>query len=84
MSETLAATRGPKENARAHGANSYPSLDEDNIFSGCVTLDPSEVESAWSRLSSNVWAMQLGEIPLLMHHALLRTLETSKIVEWRE
>lgn len=80
MSEFSAASNGSEEKTRVHGKSAPPVLDARNIFSGCVTLDPSEVDSAWSRLGANTWAMQFGEFPLVMHRAFVKTLMESKIV----
>jgi len=55
-------------------------LDEDNIFSGCFTIDPSETMDAWIRLNANTWAMEFNELPLVIHHALIRTLRERRIL----
>ena len=51
-------------------------LEEGNIFSDCVTIDPSESENAWKTLSQDTAALELISIPSILHKALLNIIES--------
>ena len=47
---------------------------EDNLFAGSVTIDPSEILSAWETLSQGTRELEAIGYPALIHKALVETL----------
>jgi len=76
-----AVTKAPKtqEKTRTHVGTFDEPWDDTNVFTGCVTLDPSKIDEAWSRLNVNTWALEFKNMPAIMHFALVHTLKGSAI-----
>ena len=49
--------------------------DTENVFSGTVTLDPSETLRAWDTLSRDTWAHDVANLPRVMRAALVHALK---------
>lgn len=73
-SELAIRRKNKKKSAGAH--TPYHFIQD--IFEDCGTIDPSEVEDAWSRLSTNTWAVEVSVWPLALHAGLLDALRGSK------
>jgi hypothetical protein len=54
-------------------------VESHNLFAGSVTIDPSEVEQAWTILSRSTWELEIAGLPSLLHHALLATLKRESL-----
>lgn len=64
---------------RSHKGSWHLFLDQSPLFSDAFTLDPSQVDDAWSKLNTNTWAVEFNNLPLLIHTALVNTLKRSKV-----
>ncbi len=51
-------------------------IDEEteNVFDGCVTIDPDKLQSAWETLSQDNVGWEIGHLPKIMHDALVSVL----------
>ena len=46
----------------------------EEVFAGCVTIDPDKLQSAWETLSQDNVVWEIGHLPKIMHDALVSVL----------
>ena len=46
----------------------------EEVFAGCVTIDPDKLQGAWETLSQDNVGWEIGHLPKIMHDALVSVL----------
>ncbi|MBO9589568.1 hypothetical protein [Devosia sp.] len=41
-------------------------------YAPCITIDPSESFSSWSKLSEDTFALEIASYPIVLHRAFLK------------
>jgi len=75
-------TRGPQSDCREGSSGTVGMMPFDfssdawthSDYRYAVTIDPNEAADAWQKLSQNEWAVEFGNLPKILHSALLKTL----------
>jgi len=62
------ATTTNRKIVRSMPSKQNQTIDYNNYFDNCYTLDPYEVRTAWRSLDSDIFALELVRLPAILHH----------------
>lgn len=51
-----------------------------SVYRYAYTIDPREADRAWDIFQTNEWAVEFGNLPRILHSALLKTLKERGIL----